>query len=173
MNIWWRTFISHLVLECVYRLWYWDTTSLNRSNVFTPANHFQYMLWNTVLLCFGLLWSNIYGFHTWWRHVMESLFALLASCEGKPPAISGFPSQNAMLLMPSFDMALILARTNSRCASDMKRHGETVIFTIFSKIASLVLRPTFNCVKASNSDGIGIGMKSYQNTTKHERCRKS
>ena len=34
-----------------------------------------------------------FGNHAWWRHDMETIFALLALCEGNPSVTDGFPSQ--------------------------------------------------------------------------------
>ena len=39
---------------------------------------------------------------TWWRHEMETFFALLALCEGNPPVTGGFPSQRPVTR--SFDV---------------------------------------------------------------------
>ena len=44
-----------------------------------------------------LTWMN-----SWWRHQMETLFALLAHCEGNPLVTSGFPSQRPVTR--SFDV---------------------------------------------------------------------
>ena len=39
-------------------------------------------------------WYN-HIFRSWWCHDMETIFALMALCEGNPPVIDGFPSQRA------------------------------------------------------------------------------
>ena len=63
-------------------------------------------------------------FQTWWRHPMETFFALLALCEGNPPVTGGFPSQRPVTR--SFDLSLICAWTNgwanNRDARDLRRH---------------------------------------------------
>ena len=41
--------------------------------------------------CLPIAWVN----ESWWRHQMETVFALLALCEGNPQEIGGFPSQKA------------------------------------------------------------------------------
>ena len=66
-----------------------------------------------------ITWSNgdrlnyqwITNITTWWRHQIETFFALLAFCEGNPMFTGGFPSQR--LVTQSFDVFFYL-RLNKR-----------------------------------------------------------
>ena len=51
------------------------------------------------------------GVNSWWRHQMETFFALLAFCEGNSPVPGEFPSQRPV--MRSFDVFFDL-RMNKR-----------------------------------------------------------
>ena len=55
----------------------------------------------------------------WWRHRMETFFALLALCVGNSPVTGGLPSQRQV--MRSFDV-WINGWVNNREAGDLRRH---------------------------------------------------
>ena len=67
---------------------------------------------------------GLYLITAWWRHHMETFFALLALCEGNPPVTGGFPSQRPVTR--SFDFSLICVWTNgsanNRDAGDLRRN---------------------------------------------------
>ena len=60
----------------------------------------------------------------WWRHQVETYFALLSLCAGNSPVTGEFPSQRPVTL--SFDVFCICAGTNgsvhNRDASYLRRH---------------------------------------------------
>ena len=55
-------------------------------------NYIWSHLWNYDLWGICVLMSNI-GETSWWRHEMETFFALLALCAGNSPVTGEFPSQ--------------------------------------------------------------------------------
>ena len=61
---------------------------------------------------------------TWWRHQMETFFALLAICAGNSPVTGEFPAQRPV--MRSFDVFVDLHLNNdwvnNREAGDLRRH---------------------------------------------------
>ena len=64
---------------------------------------------------------------SWWRYEMKTFSALLALCEGNPPATGGFPSQRPVTrsgaLMFSFMFAWTNVWANNRNPGDLRRHG--------------------------------------------------
>ena len=58
----------------------------------------------------------------WWRHQMETFSALLALCEGKPPADSPHKGQWRRAWMFSFICAWTNAWANNWDAGDLRRH---------------------------------------------------
>ena len=77
-----------------------------RHNQQWHRSHSVYFLWNSI--------------GSWWRHQMETVFALLASCEGNPSVSVGFPSQRPVTR--SFDVFFYLRLSKwfskqSRCRS--------------------------------------------------------
>ena len=67
--------------QATKRHWWWITTGSCNGFVL-PGNK-------------TLRWPMFIKLHDaiWWRHQMETFFALLALCEGNPPVTGGFPSQ--------------------------------------------------------------------------------
>ena len=65
----------------------------------------------------GLEYNHDY-LSPWWRHQMETFFALLALCEGNPPVPGGFPSQR--LVTRSLDVFFDL-RPNKRFSKQPRR----------------------------------------------------
>ena len=59
---------------------------------------------------------------SWWRHQMETFFALLVFCEGNPPVTGGFPSQRPVTW--SFDVSFDM-RLNKRLSKHSRRWFET------------------------------------------------
>ena len=57
---------------------------------------------------------------TWWRHQMETFFALLAICAGNSSAPGEFPTQRPATR--SFDVFLINGWVNNRDAGDLTRY---------------------------------------------------
>ena len=80
---------------------------------------------------------------TWWRHQMETFYALLTLCAGNSPAIGEFLAQRPM--PRSFMFCLICVWNNSlvnnRDAGDLRRHHahndviimNCMIFSLFGK----------------------------------------
>ena len=60
----------------------------------------------------------------WWRHQMETFFALLAICSGNSPITGEFPAQSRWCgaLMFSLIGTWINGRVNNRKAGDLRRH---------------------------------------------------
>ena len=63
--------------------------------------------------CITPAWTN-----TWWRHQIETFFALLALCAGISPVTDEFPSQRPV--MRSFDVSFDL-RLNKRLSNQSRR----------------------------------------------------
>ena len=61
---------------------------------------------------------------SWRRNLMETFYALLVLCVGKPPVISGFPSKRPVTWRFDvfFNIRLMAAWSNYRDAGDLKRH---------------------------------------------------
>ena len=72
------------------------------------------------LLTEGLEISNFLN-ATWWRHQMETFYALLALCEGNPPVTDGFPPQRLLrrALLVFFICAGSNVAINNRYAGDI------------------------------------------------------
>ena len=67
----------------------------------------------------------IYGSSSWWRHKMETFFALLALCAGNSLVTGNFPSHKGQwhgALMFSLICAWINRWVNNRQAGDLRRH---------------------------------------------------
>ena len=67
-------------------------------------------------------------FNPWWRHAMETVYALLTLCDGNPPITGGFPHKgSATPLTRALIFSLMLAWTNGwinrRVAGELRRHG--------------------------------------------------
>ena len=54
---------------------------------------------------------------TWWRHQMETFFALVAICEENPPISTGFPSPVTRSFDVFFDLHL-----NKRLSKQLNAH---------------------------------------------------
>ena len=66
---------------------------------------------------------KMWFFYTWWRHQMETFFALLAFCAGNSLVTVEFPAQRHVTR--SFDVFLDLRLNgwvNTRNAGDLRRH---------------------------------------------------
>ena len=82
----------------------------------------------------------------WWRHQMETFFALLALCEGNPPATGGFRHIERKwrgALMFSLICTWTNSWTNNRDAGDLRRrrahHDVTVMRTEMTSTISFPL----------------------------------
>ena len=73
--------------------------------------------------------------NTWWRHQMETFFALLALCEGNSPVIGEFPSQRASNAGFGVfcDVSLNIRLHKQLWAGDLRRHdGHCDVIVMYS-----------------------------------------
>ena len=80
------------------------------------------------LLQTGILLSmceNPQSSSAWWRHEMETFFALLVLCAGNSPVTVEFPSQKPVTrsLDVFFDLRMNNGWINNRGDGDLRRHG--------------------------------------------------
>ena len=87
----------------------------------------RFRSWNNMgcAVCFALCSYSYHLINTWWRHQMETFFALLALCVGNSPVPVNSPHKGqwrGALLFSSIS-ACINAWVNNREAGDLRRHG--------------------------------------------------
>ena len=80
-------------------------------DIFERSLFHQYFSFESPCTC-------INSYNSWWRHIMETLSALLALCEGNPPVTGGFPSQRPVTR--SFEVFFDL-RPNKRLSKQLRR----------------------------------------------------
>ena len=78
-----------------------------------------------ILINISIILTNEYSApqYSWWRHQMETFSALLALCEGNPPATGGFPSQRPVTR--SFDVFFNLRLNKCLGKQSIRRRFET------------------------------------------------
>ena len=78
------------------------------------------MIGDALVLCMIKVVNSIWT--SWWRHQMETFFALLALCEEKPPVTGEFPSQRPVtwILMFSLICTWIHGWANHQGAIDFR-----------------------------------------------------
>ena len=96
--------------QATKRHWWWITTGSCNGFVL-PGN--KTLRWPMFIKLYDAIW---------WRHQMETFFALLALCEGNPPVTGGFPSQKPVSLMFSLISAWINGWANNQDSDDLRRH---------------------------------------------------
>ena len=87
--------------------------------------------------------------HTWWRHQMETVSALLALCAGNSPVTCEFPAQRQETW--SFDVFFVL-RMNKRVSNqfeavDLRRHCPACrTYEIATRFWVVVICPIIKCL---------------------------
>ena len=100
---------------------------MSQAFIFSSIYYLQYRFrWFTYLFSFiKIILKQIRHHNTaWWRHQMETFFALLALCAGNPPVPVNSPHKGQWLgaLMFSLICARINGWVNNRDAGDLRRN---------------------------------------------------
>ena len=68
--------------------------------------------------------TNTYAVYSWWRHQMETFYAILPLCEGNPPVTGEFPPQRPVTRSFDvfFDLRMKKCWANIQYASDLGHH---------------------------------------------------
>ena len=99
LRSWYFTMCNNITGNCTYAAWYLDFLSSNFAVfwIYVPPllSLCLYGLFRYIWQCLNqtCLYHRMWKLRLlWWRHDTETLYSLLALCEGNPP---GFPSQRA------------------------------------------------------------------------------
>ena len=131
----WTSLTSKRRSWVIHHFWYiWEYNPVNSAvtiyEIMTVNNNCSKQIMNDWLYCEkvkvnrGGWWTDLSEMSiSWLCHDMETLSALQALCEGKPPVTGGFPPTGPP--MWSFDVALVLTWTscwtNSQSIGDLRR----------------------------------------------------
>ena len=120
----------------------------------------------TTRTCSALSWQvmlmvvNILGLwvQTWWRHKMETFFALLSLCAGNSPVTGESPSQRPVARRIDVFFDLCLNKRLSRDAGDLRRHSahyDVIVMNLLVTHICLTFR-VFNFIKKHTHTYINV-----------------
>ena len=98
----------------------------------------------------GVFWTP------WWRHQMETFYAILALCAGNSPVTGEFPTQSQWrgALMFSFICAWLSDWVNNREAGDLRRQWPHYDVTVMSIWHCVVISVVIAVNIGSSNDGV-------------------